>query len=113
MFRDEFYYLACADHLDWGYVDHPPLSILLLWVERAFLGDSVHAVRMLPALAGVALVWLAALLAREIGGGAFAQALAATASPSGPQYLGITGYFSMNAFDLLFGPPRCSSSSGS
>jgi hypothetical protein len=19
MFRDEFYYLACADHLDWGY----------------------------------------------------------------------------------------------
>jgi hypothetical protein len=26
-FRDELYYLASTEHLDWGYVDHPPLSI--------------------------------------------------------------------------------------
>ncbi|MBP1691952.1 MAG: hypothetical protein H6Q32_1304, partial [Bacteroidetes bacterium] len=26
-FRDELYYLACADHLDVGYVDQPPFSI--------------------------------------------------------------------------------------
>ena len=51
VFRDEFYYLACADHLDWGYVDHPPLSILLLFLQRALLGDSVHALRVLPAMA--------------------------------------------------------------
>ena len=25
IFRDELYYLACAEHLDWGYVDQPPL----------------------------------------------------------------------------------------
>jgi hypothetical protein len=36
-FRDEFYYLACADHLAWGYVDHPPLSVLLLWIVRLTL----------------------------------------------------------------------------
>src|SRR5471030_1122298 len=24
-FVDELYYLACARHLDWGYVDQPPL----------------------------------------------------------------------------------------
>ena len=29
-FRDEFYYIACSDHLAFGYVDQPPLSILLL-----------------------------------------------------------------------------------
>ena len=29
LFRDEFYYLACANHLDWGYVDHPPLSVVV------------------------------------------------------------------------------------
>jgi hypothetical protein len=29
IFRDELYYLACADHLDWGYVDQPALSVLL------------------------------------------------------------------------------------
>ena len=26
-FRDELYYLACTRHLDFGYVDQPPLSI--------------------------------------------------------------------------------------
>lgn len=30
MFRDEFYYLECSHHLAWGYVDQPPLSILVL-----------------------------------------------------------------------------------
>ncbi len=29
-FRDELYYIACARHLDFGYVDQAPLSILLL-----------------------------------------------------------------------------------
>ena len=29
-FRDEFYYVACARHLAWGYVDQPPLSIAIL-----------------------------------------------------------------------------------
>ncbi len=24
-FSDTFYYLACSEHLAWGYVDHPPL----------------------------------------------------------------------------------------
>jgi hypothetical protein len=33
IFRDELYSLACASRLDWGYVDHPPLSILLLAVS--------------------------------------------------------------------------------
>src|SRR5262245_36357579 len=102
IFRDELYYLACADHLDWGYVDHPPLSILLLWIQRALLGESVFAIRVLPALVGVALVFLAARLARELGGGRFAEGLAALAVAIVPQYLAITGFFSMNAFDLLF-----------
>jgi hypothetical protein len=101
VFRDEFYYLACADHLDWGYVDHPPLSILLLFLQRALLGDSVHALRVLPGLAGVGLIFLAAILARELGGGRFAQGLAALAVAIVPQYLVLTGYYSMNAFDLL------------
>lgn len=102
IFRDEFYYLACADHLAWGYVDHPPLSVLLLWIQRALLGDSVAALRVLPALAGAALVILAAMLARALGGGRFAQSLAGLAVAIVPQYLALTSFYSMNAFDLVF-----------
>src|SRR6185503_408297 len=39
-FRDEFYYLVCADHLALGYVDQPPLSIALLALWRATFGES-------------------------------------------------------------------------
>jgi hypothetical protein len=35
--RDELYYVACANRLAWGYVDHPPLSIGLLAAVRATL----------------------------------------------------------------------------
>ncbi len=55
-FIDELYYLPCADHLAFGYVDHPPLSILLLKLIRGLLGDSLAAIRLVPALAGAATV---------------------------------------------------------
>jgi len=66
---DELYYLDCADRLAWGYVDHPPLSIGVLWAWRALFGDSVFAIRLASTLAsGVALVLVGAL-AREMSGG--------------------------------------------
>jgi len=101
MFRDEFYYLACADHLAWGYVDHPPFSIAVLALWRAIFGDSVQAIRILPALMGAALVVLTALTARELGGRRMAQTLAALAAAVAPTWLGITGFYSMNAFELV------------
>src|SRR5579872_6057600 len=78
-FVDELYYLACSRHLAWGYVDQPPLIAVVTLVERLLFGDSLAAIRFLPALAGVAEVVITALLAREFGGGRFAQALAALA----------------------------------
>src|SRR5450759_2027595 len=51
-FVDELYYLACSRHLDWGYVDHPPLIALITWIARSLFGDSLPAIRFLPALAG-------------------------------------------------------------
>src|SRR5882757_2579136 len=65
-FVDELYYLACSRHLDWGYVDHPPLIALITWIERSMLGDSLPAIRLLPALAGAAEVLLTGLLTREL-----------------------------------------------
>ena len=51
-FRDELYYIACGQHLAFGYVDLPPLSILLVRLSRMLFGDSLFAIRLLPALAG-------------------------------------------------------------
>jgi hypothetical protein len=101
-FRDEFYYLACTEHLALGYVDHPPLSIALLWLSRAILGDSLLAIRFLPALAGAATVFTTGIIARELGGRRAAQMLAALAAFIAPLYLALNHFFSMNAFDLLF-----------
>ena len=58
-FRDEFYYIACSQNLSFGYVDHPPLAMLLLRGIRAVLGDSVFALRIVPALCGFLFVFLA------------------------------------------------------
>lgn len=102
IFRDEFYYLACADHLAWGYVDHPPLSIFILAAWRGIFGDTIVALRFLPSLAAAAIVLLTSGLAGALGGGAFARTLAAVAVLAAPTVWGITGFYSMNAFDFLF-----------
>lgn len=102
VFRDEFYYLACADHLAMGYVDHPPLSILILAAWRSVFGDSIHSLRVLPSLAGGAIVLLTSALAGVLGGGAYARTMAAASVLAAPSLFGITGFYSMNAFDFLF-----------
>jgi hypothetical protein len=102
VFRDELYYLASAEHLGFGYVDHPPMIGLIAWLVRSTLGDSLVAVRLLPAIAHAATVALAARLAREMGGGRYAQSVAALATAAAPAYVGLCGLLSMNAFDLLF-----------
>jgi hypothetical protein len=98
-FIDELYYLACARRLAWGYVDHPPFSIFLLRGETALLGTSIPAIRVLPALAGAALALLTGSLARQLGGGGFAQGLAALATLAPPVFLIFFGFYSMNAFE--------------
>jgi Dolichyl-phosphate-mannose-protein mannosyltransferase len=99
---DELYYLDCANHLAWGYVDHPPLSVAALALLRLTLGDSLMALRLVPALAGAATVVLVGLMARELGGGRTAQGLAALAAVVAPVYLGVDAFYSMNAFEPAF-----------
>lgn len=86
-FRDEFDYIACGAHLAWGYVDQPPLIPFLLHLSRAVLGDSLRAIRFVPALASSLLVVQAALIARELGGKRFALLLTAVTVAMAPQYL--------------------------
>ena len=101
-FRDELYYIACGRHLDFGNVDQPPLSILLLRLSQLLLGDSLFAIRLLPALAGAAIVALTGMIAREMGGRAWAIALACAGSLCALFNLAVGNFFSMNAFEPLF-----------
>ncbi|MBN2007239.1 MAG: glycosyltransferase family 39 protein [Anaerolineae bacterium] len=101
-FVDELYYLACSERLAAGYVDHPPLSILLLHLVRAGIGDSLPALRLVPAAAGSVLVVLVGFLARRLGAGTWGQGVAAAAVMVSPIYQIIFSFYSMNAFALLF-----------
>lgn len=101
IFRDELYYIACSENLAAGYVDQPPLSIFILAVNRLILGDSIFALRFLPAVFGATTVFLAGAMTRELGGKRFAQVLACLAAITAPIYLAMNSIYSMNAFDIL------------
>jgi hypothetical protein len=100
-FRDEFDYLACGDHLAWGYVDQPPLLPFLVRVSRVVLGDSLRSIRFLPALATSAVVVLTALIARELGGRRFALVLSAVAVLIAPVYLSGGSLLTTNCLEPL------------
>jgi hypothetical protein len=101
-FRDELYYVACSNHLAWGYVDHPPLSVFLLRVWRAFFGDGLLALRLGPAIVGAAVVGLTGATVLELGGGTLALVLVCLALVASPACLAFDHFWSMNAFDQLF-----------
>jgi len=102
IFRDELYYLACAEHLAWGYVDHPPFVALVAKLSRTLFGESLLAIRFLSALAGGATLVLTGRLALLFGGDRWAAALAALAVAIAPVFLYIFHILSMNAWDVLF-----------
>jgi len=101
-FRDELYYIACSKHLAFGYVDQPPLSAVILFVSIKLFGDSVFALRLVPAMLSGVIVFLGGLLTRKLGGGLFAITLACLSIAIAPEFLGTNSIFSMNGFDWLF-----------
>src|SRR5918998_264037 len=101
-YRDELYFLSAGERLDLGYVDFPPLVAIVTAVARGLFGESPAALHFFPALASAAVVVLTALMARELGGGRFAQVLAALATLIAPNILVFGTWMSMDAFDQLF-----------
>jgi len=98
-FRDEFDYMSCGDHLQWGYVDQPPLIPFLIHVCRAVFGDSLRSVRLIPAVASSLLVVQSGVLARELGGRRYAILLSAICSVVDPQYLSNGGLLGTNCLE--------------
>jgi len=87
-FRDELYFIACSQHMDWGYVDHPPGVAVVAWLVRHLLGDSVSAMRFVPVVFAALQVLLTGLTAAALGGRRYAQLLACLCVLAAPQYFG-------------------------
>src|SRR6267378_1512621 len=87
-FRDELYFIACGNHLDWGYVDQPPGVAIIAWAARCVLGDSLFAIRFVPCIFAALQVFLTGLTARALGGRRFAQAFACVCVLAGPEFFG-------------------------
>jgi 4-amino-4-deoxy-L-arabinose transferase-like glycosyltransferase len=102
-FRDELYFVACGQRLAWGYVDQPPLIAAVArfgwWLSGD--GDSVARFRLPAYLCGAGTVLLAALVARRLGGGRFAMALAAAATFGAVLVLAQGHLLTMNVLELV------------
>ncbi|HUY40297.1 MAG TPA: glycosyltransferase family 39 protein [Candidatus Dormibacteraeota bacterium] len=99
-FRDELYFIACAHHLAWGYVDQPPLVAVAAWLAAPF-GYALVALRALPLLASALTVTCAVALARELGGGSFARWTAGIFTLLLPAYLLLGNTLTTTSFEPL------------
>jgi hypothetical protein len=103
LFRDELYFVACGKRLAWGYVDQPPLiaavARLAWWLSDD--GGSVLVFRLPAMLAHGGTVLVTAALARQLGGGASAMALASAAVAVSAVNLAQGHLLTMNVFEIL------------
>ncbi len=100
-FRDELYYIACSDHLAWGYVDQPPFSLFLLKLSRIIFGDSLTAIRIVPIVMHSATIVVTGLMVKEMGGKIFAIFIACLVIALSPIHLGMSLIYSMNSIDIF------------
>ncbi len=73
--RDEFLYLEQGKHLDWGYLEVPPLLSLFAALVNA-MGASLFWIKLFPALFAALTYLLAGKMVLQLGGGKFALFMA-------------------------------------
>ena len=100
--RDELLYFSMGTHLRLFGMDFPPFIALLSEALRGSLGVSVFTYRFTPALFGTAVMLLAVLIARELGGGRRAQLLTALAMLLNPLFLRTASLFQPVVLDQLW-----------
>jgi hypothetical protein len=100
-FRDELYYLDCGRHLSFGYADMAPFVPVLARISL-ILGGSLTAVRLWGDIACALAVVLTILIARELGGGRFAQALSAICVMLAPALMTDGSFLTTNTFEPVF-----------
>ncbi len=100
--RDELGILDDAHYLDWGYVSYPPFTPFLARIALTLFGPSLVGLRFFTALAqGLAMIFTG-LMARELGGRRWAQAVAALATAISPVSISMGTLFQYISFDFLW-----------
>ena len=100
--QDELVVMDNANHLDWGYIEYPPLTPFLARIETTLFGFSLVGARTFAALAHSIVLVLAGLMARELGGKRAAQILAALVSAIAPIALIQGSLIQYVTFDFLW-----------
>jgi hypothetical protein len=99
--RDEMYYIISGQHPALGYVDYPPVTPMLAWLNTSIFGISPWTLRLFPALAGAIVVFLAGMCAREMGASRGIAVLASLVTLMSPLLLGANWLFQTVTFDQL------------
>lgn len=100
--RDELQFLSNARHLDWGFVAYPPLTPLLEHIGLSLFGLSLQGLRLFSVIAQAVVVVVTGLMARELGAGRLAQAVAALTVVFTPLALFNGTEFQYTSFDYLW-----------
>lgn len=100
--RDELAFIDNGRNLDWGFVEYPPLVPFLARIALALFGLSVVGFRLFPAIAVSAILVLAGLMTRELGGSRRAQITTGLVVVSAPLLLSNGLFFSYETFDYLW-----------
>ncbi|MFL6123092.1 glycosyltransferase family 39 protein [Actinophytocola sp.] len=99
--RDELYFMAAGDRLDWSYVDQPPITPLLARVSTALFGDTPMGLRVVATLLGAAMVVVVTLVARELGGGRGTQLFTAIATALSSYVVVVSHLLATNSADMV------------
>jgi len=100
--RDAYLYLAQSQHLDWGFFSTPPLTAFITRLHTYIWGDSLLAVRLLPALVGAISIYLVGWLIKELKGGPMAQLIGLSAYFLSPAFLRPAALLQPTIFNHLF-----------
>lgn len=102
-FRDELYYIVSGtQHLSLGYVDFPPMIAYIAALLNVFTRDSLVSIHAVSALVQALLVFVAGMIAKELGGGRKAQLLAAVSTLLTFAFLAFGSLFTPDSFDSLW-----------
>ncbi len=66
--RDELLHLSVSEHLDWGFMEFPPLIGLIGKLSYLIFDYSLSGTRLFPTIAGIGILMLCALMAKELKG---------------------------------------------